>query len=198
MAGRSAIKAGDQVAFLNEAGGGTVLRLLGHDRCVVRTGDGFELEAAMGELVRVDTAVDEVLYGLTDEQLRDVAANDRRDERMASDRERGGSLRKAKSGDRRADAGTMEVDLHLHEIVEDERGLSDGEKLNEQLRYFERMLNTAIRERKQRMIVIHGVGEGRLREEVRKLLGYYDLVRFDDADPRRYGYGATEVTILRH
>ncbi len=92
----------------------------------------------------------------------------------------------------------MEVDLHLHELIDNERGMSDGEKLQYQLSYFERMLATAIRERKRRLIVIHGVGEGVLREEVRKVLQYYDHLRFDDADPRRYGYGATAVELFHH
>lgn len=192
------IKTGDKVAFLNEAGGGVVLRMLSHNRAVVRTDDGFELEHPLSALVKVEAGVDDVLYGLNDEQLRSVAANDRQDERIAADRRGSGSLKKAQTSPRQNDKDTMEVDLHLHEILETERGMSDGEKLDAQLRYFERMLNTAIRERKQRLIVIHGVGEGRLREEVRKVLAYYDTVRFDDADPRRYGYGATEVTILRH
>ena len=37
-----------------------------------------------------------------------------------------------------------------------------------------------------------------LREEVRKLLQFYDGVRFDDADPRRYGHGATAIDILHY
>jgi dsDNA-specific endonuclease/ATPase MutS2 len=90
-----------------------------------------------------------------------------------------------------------EVDLHLHELVEDETRLSDGEKLEYQIRYFERALESAIRNGKRKLIVIHGVGEGVLREEVRKMLQYYDGVRFYDADMRRYGVGATEVEILR-
>jgi hypothetical protein len=42
------------------------------------------------------------------------------------------------------------------------------------------------------------VGEGVLREEVRKALRFYEGVRFDDADPRRYGQGATAIEILHH
>ena len=90
-----------------------------------------------------------------------------------------------------------EVDLHLHELVEDETRLSDEEKLSYQLAYFERALEAAIRDGKRKLIVIHGVGEGVLREEVRRILQYYDTVQFHDADPRRYGSGATEVIIHR-
>jgi DNA-nicking Smr family endonuclease len=61
-----------------------------------------------------------------------------------------------------------------------------------------RALYGAIRDGKRKLIVIHGVGEGILREEVRRMLQYYDGVQFHDADMRRYGTGATEVLILRH
>ena len=81
--------------------------------------------------------------------------------------------------------------------MEDESRLSQDEKLNYQLAYFERALEGAIRDGKRKLIVIHGVGEGVLREEVRKVLQYYETVQFHDADPRRYGSGATEVLIHR-
>lgn len=193
-----AINVGGKVRFLNEVGGGLVLRLVGNDRAMVRTDEGFEIEMALKELVAATQGVDEVTYELKDHHVRSVIENDLMDDRMAADRKKGGSLKRAKQGDRSADDSVMEIDLHLHELVDDERRLSDGEKLEYQLRYFERMLNTAIRTGKRKMIVIHGVGEGRLRDEVRKTLGYYDVVRFHDANPRQYGYGATEVEILRH
>ena len=61
-----------------------------------------------------------------------------------------------------------------------------------------RGLEAAIRDGKRKLIVIHGVGEGVLREEVRRTLQYYQGVQFHDADMRRYGVGATEVLIHRH
>jgi DNA-nicking Smr family endonuclease len=190
MAGMS-IKVGGKVRFLNEVGGG-------RDRALVRTDEGFEIEMALKELVPVTQGVDEVIYDLKDHQVRTVIENDLMNDRMAADRKKGGSLKRAKQGDRSTDDSVMEIDLHLHELVDNEHHLGDAEKLDHQLRYFERMLNTAIRTGKRKMIVIHGVGEGRLRDEVRRVLEHYDVVRFHDANPRLYGYGATEVEILRH
>jgi DNA-nicking Smr family endonuclease len=190
--------AGDRVSFLNEVGGGVVLRPLSHNRALVRTDDGFELEYPMSELVPRISGPGHLVYGVSDHQADMVAANDRMEERRK--RERQGSTPVPKAGKRaeRAEEGVMEIDLHLHELVDNERGMSDGEKLQYQLSYFERMLTTAIRERKRRLIVIHGVGEGVLREEVRKVLRYYEHLRFDDADPQRYGYGATAVDLFHH
>jgi hypothetical protein len=191
-------KAGDRVSFLNEVGGGVVLRALSHNRALVRTDDGFELEYPMAALVPRLEGPDHVVYGVSDHQAGLVAANDRLEEQRRRDRQRPAALRAGGKRAERADDSVMEVDLHLQELVDDERGMSDGEKLQYQLSYFERMLATAIRERKRRLIVIHGVGEGVLREEVRKVLQYYEHLRFDDADPRRYGYGATAVELFHH
>jgi len=185
---------GDRVAFLDEAGGGTVLRVLSHNRVVVRTQDGFELEYASKALVhRVMTERDHLV---TDHQAGMIAANDVMEERRKRVRS-GDTVRAGKTPKRPEDNSVAEVDLHLHELVEDETRLSQDEKLNYQLAYFERALERAIRDGKRKLIVIHGVGEGVLREEVRKVLQYYETVQFHDADPRRYGSGATEVLIHR-
>jgi hypothetical protein len=195
---RRVYKSGDRVSFLNEVGGGVVLRPLSHNRALVRTDEGFELEYPMDALVPRLEGPDHVVYGVSDHQAGLVAANDRLEEQRRRDRQRPAVLRAGGKRTERADDSVMEVDLHLQELVDDERGMSDGEKLQYQLSYFERMLATAIRERKRRLIVIHGVGEGVLREEVRKVLQYYEHLRFDDADPRRYGYGATAVELFHH
>ncbi|MBK8497371.1 MAG: Smr/MutS family protein [Flavobacteriales bacterium] len=187
------LQVGDRVAFLDEVGGGIVLRNGRPGHVVVRTDDGFELERSARGLVPVQQ---EQLAHLrvSDHQAGMIAANDAMDERKRNK----GAVRPGKSPRKPEDNSVAEVDLHLHELVEDEDRLSDGEKLEFQLRYFERALESAIRNGKRKLIVIHGVGEGVLREEVRRMLQYYDGVQFHDADMRRYGAGATEVLIMRH
>ncbi len=188
-------KPGDRVAFRDEVGGGVVVRIARPGRVVVHTDDGFDLEYGPDRLV---PAGDErsVLLRITDHQVGMVAANDVREEQHRR-RSRGEVSRPGKTPKRGPDGDVTEVDLHLHEIVEDETRLDEGERLEFQIRYFERALNAAIRDGKRKLIVIHGVGEGVLREEVRKVLQFYDHVRYHDADVRRYGSGATEVEILR-
>ena len=190
------IAVGDEVSFVNDTGGGTVLRLLGQNRAVVRDGDGFEMEHPLKDLVKRTMNSS---YRVSEHHAKLVAANDRMADRIERDKGKGASLANGgKAPKRLDDPSVMEVDLHLEKLIDNEAGLSDGEKLRFQIDYFERMLNTAIRERKRRVVVIHGVGEGVLREEVRKTLQYYEGCRFDDADPRRYGYGATAIEIVHY
>jgi len=183
---------GDRVAFLDEVGGGTVLRATRPGYLMVRTHDGFELEHPAKGLVREEQDRHGANYRVTDHQAGMVAAND-----LLAERRGKRPLRPGKTPKRPEDSSVAEVDLHLHKLVDDETRLDDAEKLRYQLAHFERVLEAAIRDGKRKLIVIHGVGEGVLREEVRKLLRYYEGTRFHDADMRRYGAGATEVEILR-
>jgi len=187
------LKIGDRVAFVNEVGGGSVVEVRLHGRILVRGDDGFELERSLKELVRYDPVAVKKAYAVTDHQAGMVAANDVLEEK----RKKRVGVRPGKTPKRPEDASVAEVDLHLHELVKDETRMDNAEKLTFQLAYFERRLEAAIRDGKKKLIVIHGVGEGVLREEVRKMLQFYENVRFHDADMRKYGVGATEVEILR-
>jgi hypothetical protein len=184
---------GERVAFVDEVGGGIVIDILGATHVKVRTDDGFELDRSVKGLVPDLRGPEHLLYKVTEHQAGMIAANDVLEER----RKKRPNPRIGKTPKRPEDNSVAEVDLHLHELVEDETKLSDAEKLTYQLSYFERALNGAIRDGKKKLIVIHGVGEGILREEVRRVLQFYDNVQFHDADMRKYGVGATEVLILR-
>ncbi len=87
-----------------------------------------------------------------------------------------------------------EIDLHIEELVDNHADLSNGEILNIQLSRFEIALETAIRSKAQKIVFIHGVGNGVLKHEISKKLGkeYPDL-KSQDASFKEYGYGATMV-----
>jgi hypothetical protein len=92
---------------------------------------------------------------------------------------------------------TREVDLHIQELVESSSGLSNKEILDIQMERFVREMEEAIRNGIRRIVFIHGVGQGTLKNELRRELEKrfkkYDV---QDASFREYGYGATMV-ILR-
>ncbi|MCB0433939.1 MAG: Smr/MutS family protein, partial [Mangrovimonas sp.] len=66
-----------------------------------------------------------------------------------------------------------------------------------QLETARRQLEFAIKKRIQKVVFIHGVGEGVLRTELEFLFGRYDNVSFYDANYQKYGLGATEVYIFQ-
>ncbi len=89
-----------------------------------------------------------------------------------------------------------EVDLHIEELVDKISGLSNFEMLNIQLERFNKELDNAIEKNFKKIIFIHGVGNGRLKQEIISVLKTTKGVTFHDASYKEYGYGATQVNIL--
>ena len=90
-----------------------------------------------------------------------------------------------------------EVDLHAENLMETFKHMSNYEIMQVQLKHFQSELEEAIANRYYKIVFIHGVGNGRLKTEIATILkGYNREVRFQDGDYKKYGYGATEVTIL--
>lgn len=93
---------------------------------------------------------------------------------------------------------TVEIDLHIHELLESTLGLTNGEMLEIQLKKVETEMNTAIQKGVKRIVFIHGVGQGVLKQEITKLLqSKFGKFYFQDASFREYGYGATMVILKR-
>ncbi|NPA67816.1 MAG: DUF2027 domain-containing protein, partial [Chlorobi bacterium] len=91
-----------------------------------------------------------------------------------------------------------EVDLHIHELLDDDSGMSDYEKLQYQLDVFRKEMKTAIKEGYRRIVFIHGVGSGSLKLKIRnELQQKYKQYKFQDASFREYGYGATMVLLRK-
>jgi dsDNA-specific endonuclease/ATPase MutS2 len=92
----------------------------------------------------------------------------------------------------------VEVDLHIHELLDDTRGLANHEMLEIQLGRFRNELETAIANGTRRIVFIHGIGNGTLKQEIRRELSTkYKKYYTQDASFKEYGYGATLV-ILRN
>ena len=97
---------------------------------------------------------------------------------------------------RRQNGDVLVVDLHASEVLETTAGMSSGDILNYQLDVFRRTLEENKQKKGQRIVFIHGKGEGVLRQAILQELRYkYKRYTFQDASFQEYGYGATQVTI---
>lgn len=86
------------------------------------------------------------------------------------------------------------VDLHIEKLVDDWKGLSNAEILTIQLKEFEKWYDLATAHHQSQLIVIHGVGKGRLRDEIHDLLRLKKEVKsFVNQYHPSFGYGATEI-----
>lgn len=91
---------------------------------------------------------------------------------------------------------TLVVDLHIHELVDTTAGLSPADMLNLQIDHFRKIMDENVKHHGQKIVFIHGKGEGVLRNALLKELNYrYKGNDVQDASFREYGFGATQVTI---
>jgi len=92
--------------------------------------------------------------------------------------------------------GIIEVDLHINELLDTTAGLSPADILNRQIDEFRRVMDANLRNKGQKIVFIHGKGEGVLRNALLKELKHrYKGADVQDASFREYGFGATQVTI---
>jgi len=93
----------------------------------------------------------------------------------------------------------IEVDLHIKELLDNMAGLSAKEMLEYQMKIFNEKMEDAIASKKiKKVIFIHGLGNGVLKQKIRhELTAKYKKYSFQDASFREYGYGATMVILKR-
>ncbi|MGN6352320.1 MAG: Smr/MutS family protein [Parafilimonas sp.] len=86
------------------------------------------------------------------------------------------------------------VDLHMEKLTDEWQRLSNFEILTIQLREFEKWYELALAHHLPSFTVIHGVGSGKLRDEIHDILKTKREVKtFINQYHPRYGYGATEI-----
>lgn len=87
-----------------------------------------------------------------------------------------------------------EIDLHIEKLVDPTRKLDKSAILRLQLNAFDQYISQAIRFGVERVFVIHGVGEGKLKNVIAtRLIQIPEVQSFKNEFHPRYGFGATEV-----
>jgi hypothetical protein len=90
-----------------------------------------------------------------------------------------------------------EIDLHIHELMDDFSAMSAKEILDYQMDSFREEMKKAIAEKVRKIVFIHGKGDGILKTELRKeLKTNYRRYSFQDASFQQYGFGATMVILV--
>ncbi len=86
------------------------------------------------------------------------------------------------------------IDLHIEKLTDDYQSLNSFEMITLQLKEFEKWYHLAVVHREPTLIVIHGIGKGRLKEEIHEILKTKkDVKYFVNQYDQRFGYGATEI-----
>ncbi|HMO32165.1 MAG TPA: Smr/MutS family protein [Lacibacter sp.] len=86
------------------------------------------------------------------------------------------------------------IDLHIEKITNNWRGMNNYEILSLQLSEFEKYMDAALHHLQPSLVVIHGVGEGVLKDEIHERLRLRREVKsYVNQYHPLYGYGATEI-----
>jgi hypothetical protein len=86
------------------------------------------------------------------------------------------------------------VDLHIEKLTDNWKQLSNLEILGIQLREFEKWYELALAHKQSQLTIIHGIGSGKLRDEIHDILRLKKEVKsFVNQYHPSFGYGATEI-----
>ena len=180
------LKPGDKIAVLDEDLEGKVIAVSGNE-VEIETTEGFLLSFDERELVKIGSDQPDVLPPDVEnfsEVIKQKESSKKRRSVRVKPKERS--------------APPMEVDLHIHKLVPRSGGLSNYEMLNIQIDTAKRQLEFAMKKRIQKVVFIHGVGEGVLKAELETLFHRYENLKFYDADYQKYGLGATEIYLFQN
>ena len=178
-------KVGDKVSVLDDNTSGVIINI-DNNTIYIETEDGFEFQFQPKELI---INKNELNVSFFSNQSIDAVI----EEKEASKKRK---VVKVKTKER--SQPQLEVDLHIHHLTNSTRGMTKHDLLNLQLDTAKRQLEFAIRKRIQKIVFIHGVGEGILKIELEYLFSRYNNVKFYDADYKKYGVGATEVYVFQN
>lgn len=177
-------KTGDKVVVTDDVISGKVVAI-NNGEISVETEDGFILKYAENELIKIGEAQSEIakksfiLFDISEKV----------------DYQKG--KKKTKIKRKKDGIPPMEVDLHINKLIKSTRGMDNYDMLTLQMDTAKHKLEFAIRNGIPRIVFIHGVGEGVLKEELGFLLRRYN-VKYNEASYQKYGLGATEVYILQN
>lgn len=91
--------------------------------------------------------------------------------------------------------GMLVVDLHANALLDTE-GLTAADLLAYQVEYFKQIMEEYKKKSGQKIVFIHGKGEGVLRKAIiTELRRHYKRCYYQDASFAEYGFGATQITI---
>ncbi|MEC7646468.1 MAG: Smr/MutS family protein [Bacteroidota bacterium] len=161
---------GDRVLFKKENVKGEVVKINSPYKVKVLSEEGFEINVSVRDLVKIQKGTDKITsYG-------------------ASFHSKDSASKVIKSYNKQKSKSVLRVDLHIELLTKNHQHMDNFEivqlQLNECYNKIEKALNSQV----TKLEIIHGIGEGILKNEVHAILKNYNLRFYLTQDG-----GATEV-----
>ena len=186
-------KIGDKVRFLNSDGHGIITKILDLERVELENNYGFLEEYKIYELVPERKQEDYETENLAFDQEIKSKLNSEKTNNTNFDLKR-----KFRHLESYGSKERVVLDLHIENLIDSHNGMSNSAILKIQMSHFKSFLNKSIDKKQRKIVVIHGVGEGVLRHEIRKELDiYHPYFEYYDASYDDFGYGATEIRLIK-
>ena len=186
-------KIGDKVRFLNSDGHGIITKILDLERVELENNYGFLEEYKFSELVPERNQEDYQTENLAfDQEIKSKLNSEKTNNNNFDLKRKFRHLESYGSKER------VVLDLHIENLIDSHNGMSNSAILKIQMSHFKSFLNKSIDKKQRKIVVIHGVGEGVLRHEIRKELDiYHPYFEYYDASYDDFGYGATEIRLIK-
>ena len=166
-------KKGSSITFLDEVGVYMIVEVLSQDSFVVEDEHGFDRKCHIDEIsLFEETAFDGV--EIETFENKDIRTN-------------------PFSKNRKKTINIPVIDLHIEHLMDNHKHMTNHEIVMFQLDVCQRELNKHVDKGTQQFVIVHGIGTGRLKEEVRFLLNSYPNYEFMDEHYTNKGIGATKV-----
>jgi dsDNA-specific endonuclease/ATPase MutS2 len=168
-------KVGEKIVFVDEAGHGIVKEVKSNGLLLVEDEHGFQRTYLKSQVTRI-TVPQEKLSVISQVPKEKAVLK---------------PLRVAE----KHNALPEVLDLHIHELVSHHENWSNTQIVDYQMQFLISQLALLMKRRVKVVHIIHGVGEGVLRNEVRSYLRKFVNCEINDLSYTRNGFGATEFVI---
>jgi dsDNA-specific endonuclease/ATPase MutS2 len=175
----------DKVRFVNEKGEGTVTRIEGKN--VFVDVDGFEYPMPLHEIIVVDGDTTKVHTKVPDFDSLKSSFEVKVDVLVEV---------KRTLFDRKNHKGIPEIDLHTTSFLKNENKYQAHEIFEMQMELVKHAVREAFDKKLQRIVLIHGKGEGVLKSQIWSWLKAQNNIEFWDAPLKHYQGGATQVKLF--
>jgi len=165
-------KIGDKIKFIRSNDFGVIKEIISDRKVRVEDSSNFIVQVNKDEIILHDDSTNSVSSYGDLSKIKDDSYVQRKKEKKVSN------------------LNVMKVDLHIESLITDYHLMTNQEIIHIQIKRCEDVLMESLNSNVQKLVIVHGIGEGVLKKEVHHLLNKYEMRYFESLNG-----GSTEVMI---